>query len=83
MFVGPYYGKTDDPSKVPYIAHFYAKTEEEFNEKINKGRCDAIASSRHQYFLNKEELIEHRRNADINEVNDMELHDKLEKLMGA
>lgn len=49
-FIGPYNDDLDDPCNVPYIAHFYAKTEEEFEEKVSRGRCDAFARSRSQYF---------------------------------
>lgn len=50
MFIGPYNDDLADPYDVPYIAHFYAKSDEEFEEKVNRGRCDALAQSRSQYF---------------------------------
>jgi len=44
-FVGAFNDSLADPAEVPCIAHFYAKSEEEFEEKVNKGRADSPANS--------------------------------------
>lgn len=61
-----------DVSKHPFVAHFYAKTPEEFAEKCARGRPDTVMSSEHQYFRPdyRPKMLEARTKADQNDVFD-------------
>ena len=67
-----------DPAETPYLAHYYAKTEEEFRKKIEKGRVDVPQFSAQQFsMLGGEGLDDLRREYDRSEVYDDEIARKL------
>ena len=67
-----------DPSETPYLAHYYAKTEEEFRKKIEKGRVDVPQFSAQQFsMLGGDGLDDLRREYDRSEVYDDEIARKL------
>jgi hypothetical protein len=72
---GPYSASPYDPAKFPYIAHYYAKTPEEFEKKISRGRADEAPDGSKQYFKIRDEILKTREEYDLNEVQDLELHD--------
>lgn len=53
VFSGPYCRSGYSPTEHAYVAHFYCKTKEEFEEKINRGRADCARDSEEQYFTEK------------------------------
>lgn len=59
----------------PYVAHYYAKTEDEFRRKIARGRCDALRNSQFQYWQERQEkeMWKTRADFDQTEVLDEEL----------
>lgn len=67
------------PEDMPYVAHYYVKTEEEFKEKIARGRPDHPEAGAEQYFRQEEKMWETRREYDRSEVYDDEIASKLSK----
>ena len=71
---GPFMeGGCPDPSSLPYIAHYYAKTEAEFMKKIMRGRPDHPRDGAAQYWRNEKQMMAIREESDLNEVRDTEL----------
>ena len=71
---GPFNDRTGfDPAAAPYLAHFYAKTEEEFKAKISRGRADATRDSDQQFFRIEDRMWETRKECDLDEVEDEEM----------
>lgn len=73
MFTGPYNPAAFSPADFPYIAHYYCKTEAEFQKKIDRGRCDSFDNSDSQYYRQQEHMWDEFRKCDRNEVFDGEL----------
>ena len=49
---GPLLQIEGDPLILPYIAHYYCRTKDEFAHKIQRGRADCSEKSQYQYFNN-------------------------------
>lgn len=79
-FIGPYSFEPIDPSKQPYVAHFYARSKEQFEKKICRGRCDAFSTAPCQYYKRENEMWAERARCDLNEVYDEEMSKAMEKL---
>ena len=79
-FTGPYAFEEIDSSKYAYIAHYYARSKEQFQKKIFRGRVDAFSTSSCQYYKREDEMWAERARCDLNEVYDEEMSKAMEKL---
>lgn len=79
LVASPYAQTSMSPEDMPYVAHYYVKTEEEFKEKIARGRPDHPEAGAEQYFRQEEKMWETRREYDRSEVYDDEIASKLSK----
>lgn len=77
VVTGPYNEKGYDPSVWPYVAHFWAKTREEFDEKVSRGRPDHDERSPEQYYRQRAEMERLRAERDPDGDECAELVDEL------
>lgn len=77
VVAGPFNESGYDPGRFPYVAHFWAKTREEFDEKVSRGRPDHDEASPEQYYRRRAEMEKLRAERDPDCVEDDELVEAL------